>query len=273
MRILQHKPRSLFLLVPFLFLLACEETTDWTLNPTGSQQLVVEAILTNEEIRHEIKLSQTVPGLNDAPPPVSNAEIFVSAGTVIYPFAETLPGTYRSLFPFAVIGLLDYRLVINWQGREYTATSRLSPVAPIPELSLQPFGITSDSLIVSQVAPLYNANQQAMYEVQIDWSHLSAASPNRARMLFYTFNSVDASAFIRPQRDTVAFPRGSIITTTKFGLNEDFANYLRALVIETDWNGGIYFYGPRASLPTNISDGAVGFFSTCSVLRDTVVAN
>ena len=84
-------------------------------------------------------------------------------------------------------------------------------------------------------------------------------------------NSVDVNGFFRPPRDTIVFPVGSQVAIKKFGLNDDFATYLRSLAIETEWNGN-FIYGASANLPTNISNDGLGFFSTCAVVMDTLVA-
>lgn len=261
-------------LVLGLFSQACEESVDWQLDPGDNGQLVVEAILTDERSTQQIRLSQSYDRLEGTAPAVTGAEVSVEANGVTYRFAAVNldPGLYQSEFPFAVLRNLEYKLEVNWQGEEYVASSRLSVVAPIPKIDFRAMEGRDGLLTFVEFAPLYNANQQAMYEMNVDWSHLQSDSVSRARMLFYTFSTVDASELIRPRRDTVAFPRGSIVTAKKFGLNDDFAAYLRALVIETDWNGGIYFYASPASLPTNISNGGLGFFSTCAVITDTLIA-
>ena len=110
-----------------------------------------------------------------------------------------------------------------------------------------------------------------MYQMQVDWSHLSNDPKDQALQYFYTFNSIDVASLVRPVRDTVFFPPGSIIVARKYGLSDTYADYLRALVIETEWRGGP-FYSAAASLPTNISNGALGFFAASAVDVDTILA-
>ncbi len=108
-----------------------------------------------------------------------------------------------------------------------------------------------------------------MYEVFIDKVVGKDGRMVKAKTIYYTFSSVDVSALVRPQQDTLFFPVGSQVVVKKYGLNDAFAEYLRALAIETDWKGGV-LYGPSESLPTNLSNGALGFFSTCAVITDTL---
>ncbi|MEN0046930.1 MAG: hypothetical protein AAF806_07735, partial [Bacteroidota bacterium] len=86
-----------------------------------------------------------------------------------------------------------------------------------------------------------------------------------------TFSSVHLSALSRPEKEIVSFPKGSQVIVKKYGLNDDFAAYLRAKAIETEWNG-TFFYSTAENLPSNISNDALGFYSTCAVLVDTLIA-
>ncbi|PHN02636.1 DUF4249 family protein [Flavilitoribacter nigricans] len=261
----------LYCCIPLLFL-ACEEATDWQLEAGDNGQLVVEATLTNESRVQEIRLSQSYSELNGAALPVTDATVTVVANGQMVAFLPDIQdaGLYRSERSFRVIDDLEYTLLIDWQGREYTARTELAAVAPLPPITFQHYG-KADSLAFADFAPIYHPDQQAMYRMQVDWSHLSNRPSDRALLYYYTFSSVDVGGLVRPLRDTVFFPPGSVIVARKFGLNDAYADYLRALVIETEWRGGA-FYSAAASLSGNISNGALGFFSACAVDADTLVA-
>lgn len=268
-----HKNSGLWIFYLGLVMFGCESLTEWPLEVEEREQLVVDAILTDEMTTQEVRLSKTFTDLNTAPAPVENAVVIVTANETRYFFLPTFrdPGLYQSISQFAVLDNLDYHLQISWEGEVFEATSELSEVAPITKITFDPFG-QSDSLTVNpSFAPLFNPNQQAMYEVNLDWSNLTELGPNQARLLYYTFKTVDISELARPPQDTIPFPQGTRVEVVKYGLNDEFANYLKSLAIETIWKGGL-FYGASANLPTNISNNGLGFFSTCAILRDTVVA-
>lgn len=251
---------------------ACEEYREWELETSEESYLVVEAILTDENIRQEIKLSQSFPDINGAVPAVTDAEILVEVNGVQYTFShnDTEPGSYLSDQSFEIINNLIYSLEIKWQGERYAAQSELSNVSPIPTFSFEENGDV-DSLVFSRFIHVFNPSQQAMYEMDIDWSHLSNEENTHAIQYFYTFNSVHIGQLVFPRREQVRFPRGSIVEVKKFGLNDDFAEFLRAMALETEWSGYVYYATPD-NIPGNISNGALGFFSTCAVLRDTLIA-
>ena len=144
-------------------------------------------------------------------------------------------------------------------------------VQPLNQLTFNAYGNT-DSLTLGEVAPLYSPYEQAMYEINIDWSHLSAVEPNRAKLFFYTFSTVDIPELFPPEKETVVFPKGSIVIEKKHSLNDDFAAFYRALALETDWHWQGFYDENSASLPTNLNNGALGFFGVAAVLSDTLVA-
>lgn len=260
------------LLFPLLY--SCEEPIKWALEAGENQNLVVESILTDEMAIQEVKLSLSFDSLNGSPTPVLDAIVKVNANGISYNFSESAAtdslGYYLSEIPFRVVNDLLYELEIVWQGESYFAESRLAPVAPIPEL-LFSNKVNSDSLFFNGIdSLLFNPNQEAMYEMNIDWRHIENEGIREARFVFYTFNTINGNALFRPSRERVFFPSGSIVMVQKFGLNEAFADYLQAVASETEWNGGPINEAP-ANVPTNINNGGLGFFSTCSILRDTFI--
>ncbi len=268
----KYSYNTFFFLLVFACL-SCEETTDWELTPGQNGHLVVEAILTDQLIQQEIKLSKSFDYLNDSIPIVNDAQVSVIVSEQEIPFFQdsTDPSLYKSEIPFSVLNNLEYELRIDWQGERYEASSFLSDVVPIPQINFRRVGTNTNLLSFNETPFLYNGNQQAMYEMNIDWSSLSTDSITAARLVFYTFSSLEESQIVRPEFENVIFPRGSKVILKKIGLNNDFAEYLRALAIETDWNGG-WLYSAPASLPTNISNNGLGFFSTCAVEVDTFIA-
>jgi hypothetical protein len=252
--------------------LGCEEVYDWPTKPEANKQLVVEAILTNEFSFQHIRLSESFALINEKPSPVIDASVeVITLGNkwLFIPSAED-PGLFMSETRFAVRRNVPYFLKIRWQGRVYEARDQLSFVFPLKSPTYIQSG-SSDSLMLLEVAPLYHPLDQAMYEVWIDWSHVKSTMPNQAKLFFYSFRTIDGSELFRDDLEEIYFPIGSRIITRKFGLNSDYAEYLRALALETHWQGG-FFDEASSSLPSNISNG-LGFFSLCAVLSDTLIVD
>ncbi|HMQ46737.1 MAG TPA: DUF4249 family protein [Saprospiraceae bacterium] len=265
------KTTSPYLIILLLLVASCQKVVDWDFQTQDNAQLVVEAILTDELIHQHIQLSLSFSEWNGTAPTVSGAEVSVSDGQQSFPFVEssTEAGIYRSEQPFAVQQNTRYQLSIQWNGQTYTAQSEAVGIFPIPPIQFQSVG--TDSLTIKEAAPPYSFFEQAMYQIDIDWTHLVPADASRARQFFYTLSTVDANELIRPTQESVVFPKGSILVETKYALNPEFAAYIRALLLETAWQGGV-FDENSSSLPSNILPDGLGFFAVCATHRDTLVA-
>lgn len=255
-----------------LFLQACEETTDWDYQTGNNGELVVDAIIVNNLEIQEIQLSYSFDNIDGVPQPATGAIVTISNGVEDFPFIESFdhPGAYRLPQPGAAQAGVTYELVIGLDNQTYTASNSMVQVFPFGSPS---FTLANDSinLVLSSTPPLYSTTEQAMYEFDIDWSSISSEQPNTAKQVFYTFKTIDVNEIFKSQPKEVKFPVGSRVVITKYGLNDGFAAYLRALVMETEWQGGP-FDEASSSLPTNISNGGLGYFGVCAIRRDTFYA-
>ena len=251
---------------------SCEEKTDWNFHPEENGALVVEAIITNELKNQEVTLSLSYDDLNGKAEYVSDAQVAIRGGGVTYDFQQSssLPGKYISDQAFAAQLGVTYTLEIYRSDSSYFAENVMVEVLPFSPLTFKPFGQT-DSLQIRDVPALYSPDEQAMYEVDIDWRHIVGSDSARAKLFFYTFNTIDVNELFRPEQEKVPFPKGSIVIEKKYSLNPDFAAYFRALLMENEWQGGV-FDEASASLPTNLNNDALGFFGVSAVLCDTLIA-
>ncbi|MCD4790413.1 MAG: DUF4249 domain-containing protein [Bacteroidales bacterium] len=269
---------KLFILFLLIFsLYACERQTTWEIQSEQINTVVVDAIITDEFKHQKIRLTKPFTDPNKEAIPVSGAQVRVRySDTVVY-FTENPdnPGTYLSDVEFAGSINITYHLEIDYNSETYTADTRMIPVNTSNPLSYAPVGNSDNLYEITYVAPQYNAEEQAMYEVIIDWTHLVNTTQNDtltiAKLFYYTFNAIDVSYIILPQdKEEIFFPRGSIITETKYSLTDEYAAYLRALLAETEWQGSL-FEEARGNLPTNISNKGLGYFSACSVISTVMV--
>ncbi|MBL7103186.1 MAG: DUF4249 family protein [Bacteroidales bacterium] len=269
---------KLFILFLLIFsLYACERQTTWEIRSEQINTVVVDAIITDEFKHQKIRLTKPFTDPNQKPLPVYGAQVRVSYSDKIVYFTENPdnPGTYLSDVEFAGSINITYHLEIDYASETYTADTRMIPVNTSTPLSYAPAGNSGNLYEITYVAPQYNAEEQAMYEVIIDWTHLVNTTQSDtltiAKLFYYTFNTIDVSYIIFPQdKEEIFFPKGSIITETKYSLTDKFAAYLRALLAETEWQGSL-FEEARGNLPTNISNGGLGYFSACSVISKVMV--
>ena len=263
--------RWIYILGLLLFF-ACEEATKWELDTLQENLLVVEAQITNELKRHSVKLSRTFTDLNGEAPPVSGALVVVIVENNITLFTEFPSGSgmYYSDSAQAVVGK-TYQLFIQLDDQEYTAVAEMVPVAPLKPLSYT---------IVNQESQLYVINFQdsddpSKKEYWISWGHLPGygdlpLTETLARTYHYTLESIDVNQLFKPDKDVIRFPAGSVVLRRKYSMSVAQQEFYRTFLSETQWRGSPFDI-QKANVSTNLSEGAVGFFSVSAVVSDTTL--
>jgi len=264
------------LIILLLILFSCEEKTDFELHPAPTNTLVIDARLTNENKQQEIRLSKTYLSPSGEAEPVSGAEIWVTFNGSQVNFIEesVTPGLYKTAEAVATAINTLYHLHVAYENKVYEAETYMIPVANPNPITFSP--ATQTGLYrINWNNGQYSQSEEAMYEADIHWEHLLPQaiedSLTRARLLFYTLSTIDVSYLIFPQnKEEVLFPAGAIAVLKKYSVTPAYGDFLRALLAETEWQGSL-FEEARGNLPTNISNGGLGYFSASSVIVDTVV--
>lgn len=268
-------------LMIILLLPSCEEQFDWNLQTLSNDLMVVDGIITNELKVQNIFLSKTVDGVNDPPLPVTGATVLVSSDQLTYTFHEDplKPGNYLSDQAFIGIKNRTYSLLITAGNKVYSAKALLAPAIPMLEflfLRYQKNGNDNKSRI-TWVANPYNSERPAMFEILLDWSSVHGyenVSPDlcKAKLFYYSLPSLDVSEIFAPTLEKITFPSGTLITERRYSLTDEHAAFIRAVLLETTWQGG-FFNTASANIPTNMSEGAVGFFGACGVVEKQKTAD
>jgi hypothetical protein len=251
-----------------MLLSACEKEITWELQSEDLSRVVVDAILTNELRPQEIRLSLSNPGMNQARTPAVNAAVTVSDGSSSWEFMESKEdsGLYLSE-PFQVVIERVYRLRIIYQADTIAAEAQSVPVTAMDNMLTIHDSIRSLNRFVFQ-----GSGQAAMTKVFYDWSEDTAYcndyGSNRAQETFYVLDNVDVNEIFSADRELIWFPAGTQVIRQKFSLAESHQEFLRSLLMETDWSGGI-FDVQHGNVMTNLSNGALGYFAVCMVVSDT----
>ncbi len=256
-----------------LMAVSCTEKIDWELTYQESELMVVEGKLTNEIKQHEVKLTWPVYEMNGTPDPVRGAQVEIYDGQEMHGLREdpTRPGIYLTSPDFQGKVKQGYQLRIRYGERRITAVSFMDEVTPFQNVRLIP---------VQAEPPLYEAyisdgNGSSIVRMELDWSHLPGYDTlpdeeNHAVVYHYSLNSIDVNRIFSPDREHVRFPPGTIVFREKESVNRWYEEFLRGMLSETDWRGGVFDVLP-GNARTNLTEGAVGFFTTAEVIRDTVV--
>lgn len=132
---------SFFLLIFAFTITSCEDEIDIDVEPL-TEQLVVDAWLTNQADSQIIKLSMTQPYFdNKLPAGVSGATVTVTSSTgTIFEFIETENGNYvwtpTADETLGEIGT-DYGLQITVDGQNYGSISTMNRVPPIDSITYE----------------------------------------------------------------------------------------------------------------------------------------
>lgn len=253
-------------IIILLFFSACTEKIDLELGDTYAR-LVVEATITDRDDHHEIMLSRTASYFhNDQSPRVVGAEVHISSGDYRWQLLQYAPGQYIATEKFAAQVGETYHLEIHYEGRRYRASSLMKPVAAIDSLSVRPHAWLPghQELLIHFQEPAETADFY-MWKVYRNGENLTN-SALRVRIAsddlingqylhypFYTF---------RP--DDGLLEAGDHIRVEMYSISEDYFLFLTAMRRNQGATGGP-FAGPPANIPSNIDNGALGFFLAASV--------
>jgi len=256
-----------------LYAASCTEKIDWDLKFQVEELIVVEGKITNELKSHEIKLTFPVFEMNGTAEAVSGAIVEINDGRMIHSLREdqSRPGIYLTAPDFAAAVNRYYQLRIRYGDKSIKALTNVKPVTEFQNMRLAR---------VQDQPPLYrvnisNSDIPAIVRMELDWSHVEGydtltASENHALIYHYTLNSVDVNRFFSPDQEQVRFPPGTIVFREKESVPPGYEEFLRGVLSETDWRGGVFDVLP-GNARTNLTEGAIGYFTAATVIRDTIV--
>ena len=262
-----------FIVASALLWVSCTQEVDWDLKYQEVNLIVVEGKITSETKRHEVKLSWPLYEMNGTPEPVTAAQVEIFDGSQLHSFPEDPenPGTYRSDSLFAAQLNQFYQLRILHEDRRITAVSNMREVSPFQFMNVNP--VQSDPPLLE--AYIRDSDEPAILRLELDWSHLPGYdtlpdTENHAVIYHYTLNGVDVNKIFKPPQEHVRFPPGTIVFREKESVTAWYGEFLRGVLSETDWRGGMFDVLP-GNARTNMVGEAIGFFTAADVIRDTLV--
>jgi len=261
------------ILVATLLLFSCDDQVDWDLNYQELDLVVVEGKISSEAKAHEVKLSKPFYEMNGTADPVSGAQVDINDGSQLYTLTEDpgRPGVYLTDSLFAALPNQYYQLRILSGTKRITAVSIMREVTPIQYMNVYPVQENPPLLEVY----ISDSDEPAILRMELDWSHVPGYealpdSANHAVIYHYTLNGVDVNKIFKPGQEHVRFPPGTIVFREKESVNGWYGEFLRGVLSETDWRGGMFDVLP-GNARTNMEGDAIGFFTAADVIRDTIV--
>ena len=255
-------------LIGLLMFISCEEKVELSLETKNTELLIVEGTVTNENKNHLVKLSLPYANQNGESESATGASVYLFEDSTAVALTEFPQGSGNYYTPVlrGLFGKL-YTLVIQYKGKVFFAQDSPVPVQPMNELSYRE---TTNGFTL-------NLNPQDgdpnYVDHTISWRHTPECAGGNfcdGRVVFYDLKTIDVHQVFKPDQEVVYFPRNSIVIRRKYSISPRYKAFLRSMLSETQWRGGV-FDVQRENVITNLSPGAAGFFAVCSVVADTTL--
>jgi len=271
---------------------SCVKIIDWEGEDESTGRLVVEGLITSERTVHQVKLSRTQPVIVDSPPDmVSGAIVEITEGNNLYQLEEVAPGVYQTDTIQGSVGA-TYRLKVTVSQQTYEATALMLPATPMVPVEIFPWDFqsptqTEDDYFQYIFRSNFGNEVPVQYWVQsrIPENVEDYYPPNwempqwiADRLESGRLVTSDSSYYLHPgleppaifaygETNVSGITYGTTVVEKFYSMTEEHYAFVRAMMSETEWQGLGPFSYISANIPTNISNGGLGFFAASDVLR------
>ncbi|WP_020526178.1 DUF4249 family protein [Flexithrix dorotheae] len=238
-------------------------------------KIAVEGLITSEQKAHTVKLhySTDYGKVNQPPEPVEKALVTISDGQNNFELDEVSPGIYQtdSLVKGGVG--VKYYLKIEWNGEVYEAEDEMQPINSHEQLT---FVEEAGRMEFPYRPHLFGFDLPNKYDVTFFVpDSIVDANPDLPDWILqkkWTTKTFHTHPLMEPNgifefvaTDHLIFNNPNYwVKQKKYSISPEYYNFLRAMFSETDWRGSLLDTTP-GNVPTNLSNGAVGFFAACAV--------
>lgn len=251
-----------FLTAFMIFFSSCQEVVEIDLS-TSEPKLVVEALISDLNEPFTVKLTMLAPYFESSNPTVSNASVYISDNMgnldTLYHIGS---GIYSTSGNRQGVTGRTYELLILHEGVSYTASST----------------IPANKMMLDTITYIYN---EASTFIEEGYNVILNAQENGTttdyyRFLFYKNDTLQTSPFKYFVTDDVQVQGNYIAAQTPYNfqsgdtarveiqcLDLNYHNYLVAVSTQTQNTGGP-FDSPPSNPPSNLSNGALGYFAAVS---------
>ncbi len=273
------KTRITIAIATLLAFVQCTERIDLDLNKNENQRLVVDGWITSIARPQTVRLTLTTDYFqNEAAPKATGATVSITDGSITFPLTENEPGLYQTAANVAGEPGKTYTLEIEYDGATYTASSFMRPAPPIDSIN---YAIDEDELdnpdedndgklwheLFFYAQEPAGEGDHYYFKTYLNGDSKSDTLRNNG---FVSDDGVDGSYIGGISYDYVEVADGDSVAAEMLTISKEAYEYFNAVMLETDWRGGI-FDSPPANIPTNISNGALGFFSASAISQSHVI--
>ena len=259
----------IILLLGVLLLNSCTKVVIIELEST-EPKLVVESLISDSLQPYKVKLTMLAPYFDESNPVVDNALVYISddmgnTDTLFY----SGDGVYLTTGNEQVLAGRTYSLKIIHNGATYEANSR------VPDYKL----------IIDSLTYIYNQQSAFIeegYNVIINGQE-NPLEGDFIRFIFYKNDTLQTDPFkyfisddlyvngsYIQARVPYNYQSGDIARAEVQSINRDYYRFLYTISLQEQNTGGPFDSAP-ANPPTNLTNGALGYFAACLVSTKEVV--
>jgi hypothetical protein len=262
---------------------SCTKVIDFDVSEANIR-LVIDGSVTSEFKQHQVKISKTGSYFSGIRPPVvSGASIQVSDGLTIWNYFEKTdePGTYFSQISFKAEQGKTYSIKVQVEGQEYTASEAMQVGATLDSLDIQqffkpiPFENAIDSSYTLSVWGQEVGGQRNYYMWKYKINGSFGRTDSLQNIYFLDDKGIDGAyipgypIYYIDQKDLIS---GDTLALYGYTITDEYYQFLRSVLLETYWRGGGPWDGPPANIPTNFTNGALGYFWVAPVsIKSTIL--
>lgn len=264
-----------------LFTASCTEKIDLELDSTYTR-LVVYGTITTDTMSHRVELSKSADYFfNQAPEKVIGAMVELRFDDTVIKLNENtdLPGIYETAPDFSGIPGKTYHLTINGVDinqdglfEKYTASSYLPEVNSIDSITLK---YTFNSFFSGWEVQIWTydpADKRNFYVFKTLINNRLVTDTLTELVIqnddFFngSFTNGITAQFLLESKPDEKLNYGDTVTFEINGITQDYFNFLFEAQSESFGQNPL-FSGPPANISSNISNGALGYFTAYSIER------
>jgi len=259
----------------------CEKEVILDLADKTGAYIIVEANITDDGTRQWVRLSysssyyDTGRGL-----PVRGARVSINNGVNDFLFIENLTdslgGYYFSDRISNNLRERDLELNIIHNEQNYFARSSWRPLPVIDSVTMRinafsQLGFRPDTLydIVIHFEELTTPEDHYLFNLYVNDTLLTVRP--RDKGLVSDINLTDYVSFAVQNINRNRLIQGDAITLEMRSISKENFEFYNVFFFQTDLSGNPFAGAPPANIPTNLSQGARGFFQVSAVKRKTII--